>query len=172
MARPKKSPVQKTIKIKRSEFVETIEEAERLRERAKSYNQDITQSVSAFLERTSYDKGCFASVRKLARLDDLKRQSWIEQFIMGCQMMGFMDQGDLFGRAQDRYTNEVEDERARDDGDVRPRFKKNEMPLADAEKKFAENAKAKPPKGAKSDDKSNDASDKKVVGIKSGLLPH
>jgi hypothetical protein len=99
MARGKQSAQQRTVKLKRSRFLEAVREAARIREQAKTYTGRHGAFVKDFTESTNYSKEAFAVIAKMNRMgDDLKRQFFMDEIIMGFEMMGWNDQGNLFAR--------------------------------------------------------------------------
>lgn len=139
--RKKKEKVQRVIKIKPSEFRSAVNEASRLKEQASSYSGFHGRHVKTFVERTGFSQHAFAVISKMEKLgDDLKRQSLMDEIIMGFDLMGWNDQGTLFDRVTAKLENDVEKEEGEseddDDKDLRPSFMQNAMPLDEAKEKF------------------------------------
>lgn len=142
--RKKKEKVERVIKIKPSEFRAAINEASRLKEQSASYSGFHGRHVKTFVERTGFSRHAFAVISKMEKLgDDLKRQSLMDEIIMGFDLMGWNDQGNLFDRVTAKLENDVEkedgegdDEADADDKDLRPPFLQNAMPLDEAKEKF------------------------------------
>ncbi|MDZ5448908.1 hypothetical protein [Labrys sp. ZIDIC5] len=139
--RKKKEKVERVIKIKPSEFRAAINEASRLKEQSSSYSGFHGRHVKTFVERTGFSRHAFAVISKMEKLgDDLKRQSLMDEIIMGFDLMGWNDQGNLFDRVTAKLENDVEKEEGEseedEDVDVRPSFLQNAMPLDEAKEKF------------------------------------
>ncbi|MGJ4855549.1 hypothetical protein ACN6KF_001495 [Labrys sp. La1] len=138
--RKKKEKVERVIKIKPSEFRAAINEASRLKEQSASYSGFHGRHVKTFVERTGFSRHAFAVISKMEKLgDDLKRQSLMDEIIMGFDLMGWNDQGTLFDRVTAKLENDVEKEEGdseEDDADLRPPFMQNAMPLEEAKEKF------------------------------------
>lgn len=146
--RKKKEKVERVIKIKPSEFRAAVNEASRLKEQSASYSGFHGRHVKTFVERTGFSRQAFAVISKMEKLgDDLKRQSLMDEIIMGFELMGWNDQGSLFGRVSAKLENDVEKEE--DDGDEEPEaegLKQDGLPLDEAREKFEAARKANPPK--------------------------
>lgn len=141
--RRKKEHVERTIKMNAGDFRKAVEEAHRLKDQTASYSGFLGQHTKAFVEKTGYSRQAFAFMVKLERLgDDLKRQSLMDEIVMGFEMMGWNDQGNLFDRVKTRMDNQIEpDKDEADEEDVRPAFlKQNSMPLDEAEAAFEKTA--------------------------------
>ncbi|MFC2248776.1 hypothetical protein ACETRX_04045 [Labrys portucalensis] len=164
--RKKKEKVERVIKIKPSEFRAAVNEASRLKEQSASYSGFHGRHVKTFVERTGFSQHAFAVISKMEKLgDDLKRQSLMDEIIMGFDLMGWNDQGTLFDRVTAKLENDVEKEEGEgdddaDDKDLRPPFLQNAMPLEEAKEKFdaaLEVAEAKKAVAAKAVSKSKPA---------------
>lgn len=162
MARGRKRKVspERVIKMKSGELKAAIVEAARLKDQAKTYTGLHGSHVKNFTERTAYSSQAFAVLLKMERLgDDLKRRSLMDEIVMGFDLMGWNDQGDLFDRVQERLASRVEAEQDDPDDDadqptdpdaiaageagVAP-LKQDGMPLVEAEKAFKRNARKAP----------------------------
>jgi len=109
--RKKKEKVERTIKLNANEFRKAVAEASRLKEQAASYNGFHGQHVKNYVERAGFSRQAFAVISKMDRLgDDLKRQSLMDEIVMGFELMGWNDQGNLFDRVQTKIENDVVDD--------------------------------------------------------------
>lgn len=134
--RRKKDAVEKTVKLHQSELKEAIGSASRQKADAATATGFHGRTVQLFCERTGFDRTVFGWLRKLYDLsDDLKRQSIIRQFTMGVDLMGFMNQGDLFDKVKGDLADKVQREDDKSDEQV-DTFRQNAMPLDEAEAAF------------------------------------
>lgn len=146
--RKKKETVERVIKFTAGEFKKSIEEAARLKDQASSYAGFHGEHVKRFTEKTGFSRQAYAFLLKLHRLNDpLKQQSMMDEVVMGFELLGFNDQGNLFDRVQDRMERDVSEE-PEEEEDLRPPFMRNAKPLDEAEKAFGEK-KVKPSKPKK-----------------------
>jgi hypothetical protein len=77
MARGKKSASQqRTVKLKRSRFLEAVREAARIREQAKTYTGRHGAFVKDFTESTNYSKEAFAVIARRQGLEGPRRHGW------------------------------------------------------------------------------------------------
>lgn len=138
MARGRKKPtVEKTIKLKQSELKQAILDASRHKANAAAHSGFHGQSVKQFCERTSFDRTVFGWLRKLHDMNDpLKVQAVVRQFLMGCELLEWNAQGDLFDVTEEIANKATLDDGEDEEDDPRPAFLKNSMPLDEAEQQF------------------------------------
>jgi hypothetical protein len=120
--RKKKERVERTVRMKASELRKAMEESTRLRDQQSSYGGFLGNHVKNFTERTGYSRPAFAFIAKLHRLgDDMKRQQLIREVLMGVELMGWSDQGDLFDNIQSHIDEHAErDSGEEEDGEPDP----------------------------------------------------
>jgi hypothetical protein len=163
--RARKAAAPVVVQVKPREFKAAIADASRLKKQAADYQGFASRGQTAFCKKTGFPPKIFGWLRGLNDMDDtVKREHVIREFLFGCEMMGWLDQGDLFDdlRAKVQALREAEDEPAAPNGSGPG------LPLDEAQRRFEEAARANPPPNAANGSAEDEAADKPAEKRKRG----